>query len=204
MNATRNELAAAAADLIPLAARKLRPPPGLNVEDLESAGNEALVEAATRFDPTAGVPWKNYAYHRIKLAMRKVISSHRRRPTAALQPVIDGDEMPPPIDVRSSDPAELASVREAIRGRQGHPSTRKLQGLLPSPGEVAERVTALRSAMFGAISEQDVADVMGTVVRQAKAGDLKAAKLLADLLAPGRSGVTVHQQAVVIRTGDLD
>ncbi|GEM_PF-3551378 len=37
--------------------------------DLESAGNEALVRAATRYDPETGVPFANYAYYRIRGAM---------------------------------------------------------------------------------------------------------------------------------------
>jgi RNA polymerase sigma factor for flagellar operon FliA len=44
--------------------------------DLESAGNEALVRAATRYDPEAGVPFANFAYYRIRGAMLDAARAH--------------------------------------------------------------------------------------------------------------------------------
>jgi hypothetical protein len=204
MTLTRDDLIAEAMPLLPIAARKFRLPPGLNVEDLESAGNEALLEAATLFDPTAGVPWKSFAFQNLKRAMQNVVSARRRKPTATLQPDIDGETLPPPADPKSADPSELAATRELVRRPRQWPSVRRMESVLPSASEVADRVTELRAAMFGAIDPVQIGEMMATVQKRAVAGDLKAVKLLVDLLGPGRSGVTVNQQAVVIRTGDLD
>ena len=41
----------------------------LSIEEFESAGNEALVKAALRYDPSTGVPFQGYAYLRIRGAM---------------------------------------------------------------------------------------------------------------------------------------
>jgi RNA polymerase sigma factor for flagellar operon FliA len=40
-------------------------PPGVDVENLESAGTLGLVEAANNFDPERGIQFKTYAYTRI-------------------------------------------------------------------------------------------------------------------------------------------
>jgi DNA-directed RNA polymerase sigma subunit (sigma70/sigma32) len=199
---TREAMVNEAMPLIAIAARKFRMPPGVNIDDLESVGNEALNEASVRFDQQAGIPWKNFAYSMIKNWMRNEISARRRHPTATLQPVHEGKELPPPVDTKASDPCELAQVRELVT----RPKTRlrQVEQYLPSPSQVADQVTRLRAAMFGAVSEDDVAEVMGAVLKKAKAGDMRAATLVTDLLAPARSGVTVHQQAVVIRSGDIE
>jgi hypothetical protein len=122
--------------------------------------------------------------------------------------VAEGGEVEefPRADPKASDPSEVAEARELVRvPRRAHKpaSAAELTRTLPSPSEVADRVTALRAAMFGAVSESDVADVMRAVVDRAKGGSTRDAKLLLDLLAPARSGVTVHQQAVVIQQGDV-
>jgi RNA polymerase sigma factor for flagellar operon FliA len=45
------------------------PAPGVDVENLESAGTLGLVQAADKFDPTRGVQFKTYAYTRIRGAI---------------------------------------------------------------------------------------------------------------------------------------
>ena len=114
----------------------------------------------------------------------------------------DGSPKSPclPRDPKQSDPSEIASMRESITlsQRRGH-----LDIALPTPSEVADQVTKLRSAMFGALDESAVAEMMQSVMRAAQSGDLKAAKIIIDMLAPARSGVTVQQQAIVVNQGDL-
>jgi hypothetical protein len=63
--------------------------------------------------------------------------------------------------------------------------------------EVGQMVERLRLAMFGGISEQEVADVMRGLVDRARGGNVAAARLLLDHIAGGRSGCTV-QQAVIV------
>lgn len=204
MTQSREELITDALPLIAIAARKFRLPPGLNTDDLESAGNQALVEASAHYDPQVGVPWKRFAYKFLKSSMMDLIRKYRRHPTSTLQPVHDGQEMPPPIDTKASNPSDLAEVRELVRRPRLPLSVKQIESYIPSPNQVADQVTRLRAAMFGSVSEEDVQEVMEAVLKKAKAGDIRAATLVTDLLAPARSGVTVHQQAVVIRSGDLE
>jgi RNA polymerase sigma factor for flagellar operon FliA len=44
-------------------------PPGVDVENLESAGTLGLVEAANKFDPDRGIKFETYAYTRIRGAV---------------------------------------------------------------------------------------------------------------------------------------
>ncbi len=44
-------------------------PPGVDVENLESAGTLGLVEAANKFDPERGIKFETYAYTRIRGAI---------------------------------------------------------------------------------------------------------------------------------------
>lgn len=198
---TRDELISDAYPLISIASRKFRVPAGLSHEDLESAGNEAILEAATKFD--SSVPWRKWAYLCIKNAMRAAIAKHRRHPVGHLQQEFDGVELPPPVDPRAADPSDRAAIRESFeRKRIRHP-IHTIRSKMPDPVQVASQVSQLRNAMFSSISRDDVEDVMRSVVESAKSGDLRAAKLLMDLLAPARSGVKINQQAIVIQHSDL-
>lgn len=189
--------------LVAVVARKVKVPPGLTVEDLESVGNESLVESAAEYDPGAGVPFKPYARQRMKWAMMHACRKQRDRSARPLQLEFDGEAMPPPADPKAGDPTEIAAAREPL----AHPRRQRcrLARTLPAPDQVADQVAALRAAMFGAVAAEDMAEVMQGVVARAKDGSAKDVKLLLDLLAPARSGVmqVVNQQAVVIQQGDL-
>ena len=190
-----------------LARRTARKRPGLDPDELESAGGEAIVEAEGTWDP-ARATWlthvKTVAGSRMTDALRAHSGRPGRRPAAARLPEDPETGEPLPLaDRRQADPAALAAAREplAAPGRRVV-SVSRLRGELPPPDVVADKVAALREAMFAAVTPADVGAVMAGVVEKARGGDLKAAKLLLDYLQPGRSGVTV-QQAVVINPGDV-
>ena len=205
----RNRMIESALDLVPWqASRFSRLPAAITVEDLESAGQEALIHAAMSFDPGLNVPWRSYARICVKNAMRAVIAKARSRRQVPLEiQAEDGTLMPRP-DSRAADPAELAAARERFMG----PADRRRRRLVrpsdpgPEPAAIATRAAELREAMFGAIAAADVSAIVKTVTDKAKGGDLKAARLLFDLLAlvPVGFSIVVHQQAVVIHQGDLD
>jgi hypothetical protein len=50
--------------------------------------------------------------------------------------------------------------------------------IIPPPGETGRKAAALRERMFNSVGGADIDDVMGVLVRKAKAGDLKAIDLL--------------------------
>ncbi|MEZ4382577.1 MAG: sigma-70 family RNA polymerase sigma factor [Nannocystaceae bacterium] len=72
----QQRLVARHADRVTEIARGIRSQVGtLPLEDFVSAGNEALVKAALRFDPAAGVPFTGYAYLRVRGAMIDAVRS---------------------------------------------------------------------------------------------------------------------------------
>lgn len=180
-------------------------PPGINVEDLESVGDEALVQAAATFDPQK-YTWVDHVKAVVRSRMKDEVRAARTRASRSAPVEFeaeDGDFLPRP-DPRVSQPGDLAAAREAVATPGVRTvSLKRTRGNLPTPDAVAEKVAALREAMFAAVKTDDVSEVMATIVAAAKKGDLKAAKLLLDYLQPGRSGVVV-QQAVVVNAGDLE
>jgi RNA polymerase sigma factor FliA len=70
-------------DLVPVIAkqlvRELNLPRDLQA-DLESAGREGLLAAATRFDPERGVPFRRYAHHRVRGGMLDALRRERQLP----------------------------------------------------------------------------------------------------------------------------
>lgn len=203
---TRDALVERAYPLVALEAHRFRSlPPGLSAEDLESLGGETLLAAASEYDgPDDG--WRRWAKFYLRNRLRAFVAQARQRSRLRAPLEVEteeGDFLPRP-DPRVSDPADLAAAREALQPRRKHVSASELVRTLPSPAEVADKVTELRAAMFGAIDAAKVRAMMESLQERAGKGDLKAIKLLVDLLAPGRSGVTVQQQAIIVRTGDLD
>ena len=76
-------------------------PPGMDVENLESAGTLGLVEAANRFDPSRGVEFKFYAYARVRGAVLDELRRNCPLPQDVLQRVAivrkAYDELRPPV-----------------------------------------------------------------------------------------------------------
>jgi RNA polymerase sigma factor for flagellar operon FliA len=76
-----------AAPRVKALARALAPStPHASVDELESAGLEGLVQAALRYDPTSGVPFRLFAHYRVRGAMidaaRDAAPAIRRRSRA--------------------------------------------------------------------------------------------------------------------------
>jgi hypothetical protein len=194
---------------LPLVARQAaylsrRLPAGLTAEDLESAGQEALVVTAREFDPGLGRTFEETAARAIRNAMTATIQKkareNRRREPLEIPLDAAGEETAPRRDPRAPDPTAVACVRESLRPagrRNARVVISRVEADSPSGAEVGGMVARLREAMFAALHEWDVAEVMQAVVRKAKRGNVGAARLLFDQLASKRSGVQV-QQAVVI------
>lgn len=75
-------------------------PPGIDVENLESAGVLGLVEAAQRFDAERGIQFKTYVYPRIRGAVLDELRRNCPLPQRLLQQVARVrkayEELPPP------------------------------------------------------------------------------------------------------------
>lgn len=84
-------------------------PPGMDVENLKSAGTLGLVEAANKFDPTRGVDFKAYAYTRVRGAVLDELRRNCPLPQDVLQRVAKVrkayEDLQPPVAVE-----ELAEI----------------------------------------------------------------------------------------------
>ena len=72
--------------MVPVIARQLSRELGLSSphrDDLESAGREGLVNAARRFEPDRGVPFRRYANHRVRGAMLDALRRESTLPRRA-------------------------------------------------------------------------------------------------------------------------
>jgi len=92
----------------------LRPGPALEYDDLLSQAVVGLIDAVDRFDPSRGIKFETYAYHRIRGAVMDMLR--------------ELDWLPRSVRQRE---AELAGAYEKLEGRLGRP---------PTDGELAEEL----------------------------------------------------------------
>lgn len=201
---TRDELAAEGMELVNWQSHQFHNlPRGMNIDDLQSAGGEAVTEALVKYDEASGVSFKTFCRTLVRSRMLDAIKAGRRYESKAGQLQVtsaDGSTAALPADKKALDPAAVAERRDGAKRRV----TTRVQDIaktMPGPDEVAQRVVELRSAMFSSISAGDVSAVMGAIVQRAKSGDLKAAGMLFDLLSPDTSGVQV--QTVVVQSTEV-
>lgn len=192
---TREELAREGMELVRWQATRMgKLPAGMSAEDLESSGGEAVLESLAVYDAASGLAFKSFCRATVRSRMRDAIRAWRRHAdrTVSLSGAgAGGRPAPVPADKKAGDPAAVAEAKDRP-GRRAATRLKDAEGTFPSPELVAERVVALRGAMFGAISSSDIGDVMRAVMDRAKGGDLKAAQVLIGLLAPATSGVRVE------------
>ncbi len=122
LNPEQQRLARRLAPRVLKIARAVRSQVGtLSVEEFQSAGYEALVKAALRYDPTTGVPFPGFAYIRIRGAMIDAVRSknpairqHRRalRAMAATQALYEEETQRAATD-GGADPRSLKERVEA-------------------------------------------------------------------------------------------
>jgi RNA polymerase sigma factor for flagellar operon FliA len=91
-------------------------PPGLDVENLESAGTLGLVEAAARFDPERGVKFETFAAWRIRGAVFDELRRNCPLPQHLLERVAKVrqayKDLPPPVSLEALAKATEMTVEE--------------------------------------------------------------------------------------------
>ncbi len=106
-----------AAHRVPHIARQIRHLlGGISLEECESAGYEALVRSALRFDPSLGVPFTGYAYSRVRGAMldaARRVSPDRRRLARAIK-LVESVEAARQNHQASALDGEPRSLRERV------------------------------------------------------------------------------------------
>jgi hypothetical protein len=175
-------------------------PPGMDADDLESAGGEALLECVVAFDPERDECLTKYARTWLTNVFRRLVSERwkksRRERTADADP--ETGALPDYADPARGDEADRASARQDPLITLAQKPLRPVD-TLPTPAAVADRVRELRSAMYGSIRPDDVAAMMQNVIAAGRNGDLKAAKMVFDLVKPQvrqmivESAPAVHQ-----------
>lgn len=119
LNSEQRAMVAKAAPRVPQIARSMRHLlGGISFEECESAGYEALVRAALRYDPSLGVPFIAYAYRRTRGAMldaARQASPNRRRLARAIRLVeaADAASEAQAAPAQAGDPRVLAERVEA-------------------------------------------------------------------------------------------
>lgn len=199
--------------LVPAIARKLsdRLPAGISQDDLESAGNLALTLASRSFDASLGFSFTSYAARAIRNAMLAELAKQRRLNERRVPLEIQGDDgersmMRP--DVKAVDPADLAATRELVQSVQRKRSSlvlTQVRATSPAVAEIAQAAQRLRTAAFQSVSEQDMSDVMKTLVKRAKDGHVGSARLLLDYVGNGRgtAGASM-QQAIIVPSSEVE
>lgn len=93
-------------------------PPGVDLENIESAGTLGLVEAASTFDPERGIKFETYAYNRVKGAMIDELRRNCPLPQQILQLLARirkaYEELQPPVSLEKLSSAVGVSTDEVV------------------------------------------------------------------------------------------
>lgn len=157
-------LVAGAASRVPQIARALKGLlGGINVDDCMSAGYEALVRAALRYEPASGVPFMAFAYQRVRGAMLDAIrqTDPGRRRLRRL--------------VRAAEAA--ASVTEANTPVAGDPRTlaERVAAAAAMVRDVTAAVLLAQEGDFEELGDPQGEDLEARLVDAETRGRLKAA-----------------------------
>ena len=125
-----------------------RVPPGVDIENLESAGLLGLVEAAQRFDPTRGVDFKAFAALRIRGAIIDEARRNSPLPQELLQHVKlvskAQEQLAPPITIEALSSLTGLTADQVLDALTAIPLT-QVKSLDPTAEELS-RVTSDASA----------------------------------------------------------
>lgn len=154
--------------------RRLTPGCGVDLMDLESAGNEALAKMVSRYADQPDESFLRLINRGVMNAMINEVRrlTHKGKAGPVGLPSDDDGIAYPVVDRSADDPADAAEAIEAADIAVG-----MYEGL-PGPLEVAAKARAMKAAIMSAITVPDVAEIVQMQVRKAKAGSLKAAQFV--------------------------
>ncbi|MCR9160289.1 MAG: sigma-70 family RNA polymerase sigma factor [Nannocystaceae bacterium] len=145
LNDAQRRRAETALDRVEMLARSLcRQVSHASFDELRSAGYEGLLEAAQRYDPASGVPFKAFAHHRIRGAMidlaRRASPAVRRRNRA--------------LKVLEATQALLEDAQRT-QSLRGGSDTRTLTERVQAAADLVQRTTAAVIASKAAPTDPD-------------------------------------------------
>lgn len=153
---------------------------GVDLMDLESAGNLALVEVVR--EPASGTVTDAYFVNKVRIRAKCRMIDEVRRITHRGKSHLVGSfptcretgELVPVQDRTADCPAALAEARETV-------ALYVAQYDLPSPAAAAAKAAALLAAVQNAISVIDIQEIVRVQVERAKEGSLAAARFVLQL-----------------------
>lgn len=141
-----------AADLVATLARQVRRTvgPAVGVAELISCGNEGLLDAARRFDPKRKVPFRHYAYLRVRGAILdgvRAIMPLPRRTWAKLRALDAGQRVSQSRiedDSGALPPPDAGAAEAALEEHLAAVTTAMAMGMLarPAKGECYETISS--------------------------------------------------------------
>ena len=152
--------------MIRLAHKMSRMLPGVDADDLQGIGAEALVRAALRYDPQSGVPFESFAFYRVRGAMidgaraRDRSGRQHRRAQAALA---------------HSQELLASAAKDEARGAAG--DTRTLTERVAAAKRLVEKTAALALMSRARVREVDQVATRSTETTDAEAALLKGEQL---------------------------
>lgn len=158
---------------------KMTPGMGVDLQDLESAGNFALVAF---FKKNADLPDENFA-RKMRIAVRMAMFEEIRRithrgragPCGVAYDEETGDELHPVV-ADADDPLDAMAAREEVE------TLMVKYEYLPSPTEAAAKADALKRVVIDSISAVDLRLIIDAQVEKAKGGDVAAARFILQLV----------------------
>lgn len=166
-------------------------PPGIDVEELESLGNELIVDALATFPhaEAKGITWNQHVRTTLRsgmlTAIRKARGSRRKTKHGRTSMHNEEGEQIPLTDQKADDPSEVAEAVEEVNTTLAKRvvTAKELEKSLPLPAAVAAKSQILQAAVVAAIQPADVKDVIESMIEKATNDkDVKAAAFVIGLV----------------------
>lgn len=157
--------------VVAMLARQLRRQLGarLDVAELESMGNEGLLDAARSFDPSRGVPFRRWANLRARGAMFDGLRSSGGLPRAAYRKLraleaadhvqdgrVEDDAHSPPVNAEAAD----KRLSESLSGM----AMAMAAGFLSASSDGLDRVMDEDVSPEDAVAEKELLDVVRSII----------------------------------------
>jgi len=144
----------------------------LPLEDLESAGREALVLAARSFDPSLGVPFRRYANLRVRGGILDAVRANGSLPRSVYQKLraleaIDGVERGFSEHRETPEPKSVEDADREITSFLAQATTAAALGMLQMRGlDAAAEVADDADDAFERVARRELAELVRKVVAE--------------------------------------
>lgn len=142
-----------------------------DMEELVACGFEGLIEARNRFDASRGVPFKSFAYYRVRGAMIDGIRRSAYLPRRAYARLKAAEA----VDIEGEQQTEIAASSSTAKSSGAEATLRALDGVL---GRVAAAYCTAATAEGAEESEAAVTPEQSLLLREQQERVVKALEVL--------------------------